>query len=324
MAALTDNIFAYSQEEKDNQLLESQGAKDRAVRNEAQEQKRTERLGRRAYRAAMRGKDPSRYLAGLEALERVRSINGDSGAGIRMAGTREAGIRSQDRDYRARVDSYNGQNAPPGAPGSTQQGPPDPRTAPLTNGATPGTRGRPLTDSVRTANPNATAGAGRGRPINQDRAQAQRDAQAATGSPPAVAQGPGTPGDGLSQRNDLFSRMVNGASVGGNLEDFRQEAASLGIDDAGFDRGLSRAVSAGEEINPAMRKPQPPPSPFSSELNERVRAFSQRNSGLLSQSVMTPVAAPVAPQQPDMTLNTIPQSARRGPFGDLMKSLNLV
>jgi len=63
---------------------------DRSKRNEQHEMKRVERLGRRAYRASLRGRDPSAYLGGLKALEEMRLVNGSTGAGISMAGsTRE-------------------------------------------------------------------------------------------------------------------------------------------------------------------------------------------------------------------------------------------
>lgn len=87
----------------------SRRVKDRALKNELQEMKRTERLGRRAYRAALRGDDPSAYLKGLQALETTRALNGgSSGAGIRTTGQEERGLAQARLSAQGQVDGFNG------------------------------------------------------------------------------------------------------------------------------------------------------------------------------------------------------------------------
>lgn len=86
--------------------------RQRAIKNELQEQKRTERLGRRAYRAALRGNDPSAYLRGLEALERTRAINGSSGAGIKTAGLAEDNIVQGIEQTGLQLSNFNGKVSP--------------------------------------------------------------------------------------------------------------------------------------------------------------------------------------------------------------------
>lgn len=79
----------------------------RAVKNAVLEQKRTERLGRRAYRAALRGQDPTRYIQGIDALEKMRAIHGSSGAGINIAGSQEQGLSTHIGNTRTQLDAFN-------------------------------------------------------------------------------------------------------------------------------------------------------------------------------------------------------------------------
>lgn len=84
------------------------GMNERAIKNDILESKRVERLGRRAYRAALRGRDPSAYLQGLDALKEMRAVNGTTGAGIKMAGADLAGTEKHIAGTRAQIDAYNG------------------------------------------------------------------------------------------------------------------------------------------------------------------------------------------------------------------------
>lgn len=86
---------------------------DRAKKNARQEDKRTERLGRRAYREALRGRDPSNYMRGMQALESMRAVTGTSGAGISIAGVRDKAISSRFEQTQDQLDNFNGRRTSP-------------------------------------------------------------------------------------------------------------------------------------------------------------------------------------------------------------------
>lgn len=97
-------------------------ARDRAERNAVQERNRTLRVGRRAYRRALRDGD---YGTAMKAIDWMRDEAGTSAAGIAQAGEVQRGIGEKFDNLERQYNAYqgNGQQSGQGPLTSTAQGP---------------------------------------------------------------------------------------------------------------------------------------------------------------------------------------------------------
>lgn len=296
----------------------SQQVKDRNLKNEVHEIKKIERAGRRAYRQAMRD---GNGMAALAALEKTREMTGGStGAGIRVAGQLERAIRQKDAAQRGQLllGGSRGDSGDPAVQGSGAFSD--------SSGSSMGWRNvggglpAPTGQTPRTANPNSTPGAGSGNLINPE-----RRAAAGLPAPTGSAQPPPAPniGGSITPRQSLFDRMTLAASVGGNLDDFRQEAADLGVDDSGWQRGSERAIAAGAEMNPGASLPFGSDNPLSAGLMDRMRSFGQASATAAASIGMAPgsAATSAASTQPSPVGSSLARSLR-GPFADTFRILN--
>lgn len=246
-------------------------ASDRSVKNEVQEMKRTERLGRRAYRAALRGRDPSAYIKGLQALEMTRDINGTSGAGIKMSGVTRQGIEDRLDSTRSQLDSFNGKTVDENGRIAKQ-----PQSRILGN---PDGDGNGVPDMIQrldqpdTVNPNATAGAGYGTPIKQDAPRATSltsRLSPATGDlvnqnsqPPVNPEANSAFGDKTFRipwdtksrfASDLSSSKLIQEGDGGALQRALARGSKLGISESSIISFLNRGLEKQEgAFSPASR-----------------------------------------------------------------------
>lgn len=157
--------------------------KDAEVRGTAHDIKLQQRLGRRAYRGAMKA---GKYGAAMDALDWVMGRTGATGSGIQAAGGLSDALE-QRQNNRDGLFSQNRQMQNPASTSAPEQtGPPAP----------------PRDDSP------------------------------------------------LGKRLSLFDRIKSTMAEGGDVQALAPEAVKLGIDRAGFTRGLNKAFSEQPNTTP--------------------------------------------------------------------------
>lgn len=190
--------------------------KEREVQNEAQEIRKAQRLGRRAYRAALKSGD---YGQAMEAMDWTANKTGNTGAGIQIAGALQKGLGQRQSWLSEQMDGIQSR-----------------RPAVQTGLAIPGQEswdgdGNGIPNSLQTMPGNLTP----------------QQSQIAAGMTTAPSGAPMTNGrteyaeGNLGQRQSLFDRMTASIGMGGDANQFREEATRLGVTPSGFSQARARS-----------------------------------------------------------------------------------
>lgn len=210
--------------------------KTKEVQNEAQEIRRAQRLGRRAYRAGMRSGD---FGQAMQALDWTAGKTGSTGAGIQIAGALERGLGKRQGWLNEQMDGIQSRRADP-QPGLAVPGQPWDQNS---NG---------VPNSIEA--PQAMAPNSALNPQQQQIAGGMTTAP--SGAPMQNGQTNYAQGN-LGQRQSLFDRMTASLGMGGDSSQFREEATRLGVSPTGFSRATARAnrlnTRAGSVFGPLLQ-----------------------------------------------------------------------
>ncbi len=206
--------------------------RDREVKNQAQEIKRMQRVGRRAYREGMRS---GNFGKAMDALDWTTKNTGSTGAGIGIAGALEQGLRQRNDWSHHQMDAVMSRQP-------QDQPTPVTQAVPVLGGIL-GTQIKDVLPMAGQQPPTPFSPIPNADPQHQTMLLSGLTAAPSGASIKAgvtnYAQGP------LGQRQQLFDAMTARAGIGQDPRSLSGDANTLGIDPKAFERASLKAQALG-------------------------------------------------------------------------------